>query len=746
MTNTDKDIEAGWLSAEYKEDGAGFSFGEFVGPVLRHWKILAIFLAVSLTITYFILEAITPLYESTVSILIADPKQQEETGVDRQISPLEADVGEIANQVALIESPVLAMRVAKELGLDKDPEFQRPGLKASLAAKLGLSHFGIFSEDPPPPGMSSDNVAMAKAVSLLQKRLKVDRYRLSYIVTISIKSEAPEKAQRLARTYAQDYFLEQAEGRNEALQRTAASLKARLDELRGRILEASASTQKLKAQSGLGSDTGTGLGQQQAADVNSQYMAARADAAAKSAAYEQLSRIVQAGGDPAQASEVLNSPVVTQLRLQQADLETKEAELRGQFGPQYPDVIAVRSKEETIRKTIAAEVTRILGNLRNASDAATRRESALAESLQKIATGGGSEVGAPGDVRDREAVTDADQKAYDSLLVQYNGIAERQTIPETSLRVVAPASLPIDPSFPPSPILIYAAVGILALIGAAGLALLIEAARAGFQTPTQVEQALGYRVIGMIPLTVSPGTHRSASIVRAMARDPLSRLTEAMRTTRVGLGLAQADQPSKIVLVTSSIPNEGKSTTAYLLAASSAIAGRRTVLIDCDLRQKAISKHTGEMRQGLMEVLAKDAELAAVIWEDTVTGASIIPAGRSTKNPADLLTSRGMQELLAKLREQYDCIIIDSSPLLVSADAVALARQVDKILFVIEWRRVPHRAVTEGLKMLRSEAHRMSGIALTKVNFDELKGFGYGYGYGYNYGSYFRDIDKYYSR
>jgi capsular exopolysaccharide synthesis family protein len=184
--------------------------------------------------------------------------------------------------------------------------------------------------------------------------------------------------------------------------------------------------------------------------------------------------------------------------------------------------------------------------------------------------------------------------------------------------------------------------------------------------------------------------------------------------------------------MTSALPDEGKSTTAMLLAASSASSGKRTVLLDCDLRQQSTSEaFRNRLRPGLSELLRGTAELTDVISKDPTTGAYVIPAGSMVPNAADLLMSQQMRELISELRGGFDYIVMDTSPLLPVVDALALATVADKVLLIVEWGQTPRAAISEAFKVLRPEAHRVAGIVLNKVDFAQGRGYGYRTGYHY---------------
>src|SRR5208282_11127 len=309
---------------------------------------------------------------------------------------------------------------------------------------------------------------------------------------------------------------------------------------------------------------------------------------------------------------------------------------------------------------------------------------------------------------------------------------------DASARIITPAGLGEAPKS--RRLLIYGVAGIFGLGAGLGLALLLEYLHAGIKTGTEVERSFGYPVIGLIPFAQSGKDRRRSPherLVQTIVDAPLSQFSEAVRATRIGLELSHADQVPKVILITSSLPGEGKSAAAMLLAASSAASGRTTILVDCDLRHQSISSLLGKKQQGLAELLLGEAQLVDVIDIDPVTDICVISAGSTVPNPADLLMSQRMRDLITQLRNVYDYVVVDGSPLLPVIDALALAAMVDKILIIVEWGRTPRVTVSEALKVLKPEAHRIAGVILNKV---DLKEQSYRYGARYHY----RDLSKYY--
>jgi len=721
------------------------------GVLLRRWKLIVVVPLIAVLAAYGALKLIPPLYKSTAEILVVDPKRPTNAADDRRLSTLDVDTAAMESEVAVLSSKAVALRVAKQLTLDKDPEFQRTSRLAAVFARLGLPRAAAWLEDGQETVGDAEQVSPEldlAAEELRRHRLNVERVQFSYVLAVSVTSEDPGKAQRLTAAVAKAYLDDQLEARYEATQRATSWLAGRLDDLRGRVIETETRIEKLKAESGL-SDTGSAgsVSQQQTSDLNNQLVLARADVAQRRASYDQARHIVAGSGNIQTIPEVIASPVIGQLRAQRAETSRKAADLTSRFGERYPEVIDIRSQLADLDKTIGAEVSRILDNLKNAYEAALQRERSLEGSLENLTDQRGNSP-ALIKLRELQRVDDANRKLYENFLQISNEIEQRSTLNDTGARIITPAMRPNEPSYPRRTLVFALAVALGILLGVA-LAFLVEYLDGGFKTRAQVEQTLGCPVLGMIPLirTLGPRRRTTRDLLARMRAAPLSALSEAIRSARVGLLLSDVDKPPKLVLVTSAIPDEGKSTAAVLFAASAAASGQRSLLIDCDLRRKSASRTFERSSQpGLVEVLAGDIDIADGIYHDEATGLDVIAAGSGAINPGDLLNSQRMRDVLTQLREHYDFIVLDSSPILPVIDAAVLATMVDKIVLVVQWSRTPRMSAIEAMKGLSADTRRIAGVLMNKVDLKKLRAHGYGYGYGYHYGRYYGALSKYYRR
>jgi succinoglycan biosynthesis transport protein ExoP len=730
-----------------------------IGILLRHWKLVLGVPLVFIVAAGAILSVIPPQYRSAVQILIVDPRQPTGSADDKRLSSLDVDAAAVASQVEVMQSRSLALTVAREQGLDKDKEFTRTDSifdifrKFDVLKKLRVLGFGDevspSAEPAAPTGIENVSPELDRAAEKLRRKLQVERLQFSYVLSASVTSESPEKAQRLAMAVANTYLNDQLEARYEAARRSTSWLTTRLEELRTRVAESEAEIGKLKAANGL-SDTGASgnVSQQQTSEINAQLILARADAAEKRARYEQIKRAAAANEGLQSIPEVMASSVIGQLRVQQADISRRAAELRTRFGDRYPEYINATSQLTDINRAISAEVNRILGNMKNAYEIAVQRVQSLEGSLSAI-TGQTGNSQALVRLRELERQADSNRKLYEHFLAQFNEIDQRSTLVDSGARIISPAPMPVDPSYPRHVLVLFLTTIAGFGLGAV-LAFLVEYLDSGFKTALRVEEVLGYPVLGMVPAVRLSRVRWFADqkrILTQLVNQPFSQISEAIRSIRMGITISDIDDPPRVLLVTSSVPAEGKSTIGMLLTASAAHSKQRAVLIDCDLRRKNTSR-TFDLnnKPGLTEILTGKISIEDATYRFDAADIAIIPGGTDVANPADLLNSERMRELIAQLRTQYDLVVLDASPLLPVIDAAVLARLADKILMIVEWSRTPRTSALDALKLLMPESRRIAGVVLNKVDYRRLKSYGYGYGYGYNYGHYYRSLDKYYGK
>ena len=693
---------------------------------LRRWKLIAAVTLCSLIATYGLLKFLPSLYKSTVEILVYDPQQQIDTAIQKPVSPFVDAIGDeaMSTELNILKSKSVALRVARELHLDKDPEFE-PQQVISWKDRLGI---------PGGSGGNDGRTAAEKAEALDQAAdALLDRIQVSqdsYIIRVSVSSQSPIKAQRLAQTIATDYLASQREARQQALERVAVWLKGRVDNLQSRVLETESNIEKLKADSHISEDDFNNT-REEVGGLYAQLMKAREDVEEKRARLDQASHVVETNGDTQSIPELTASGALTQLRREQSELSSRATDLQNRLGANHIAVVTIRQQLAAVNNQISAEANHILGDLKNAYDIAVRQQQALEANLQTLTSHVNSETYTK--LQQLRRVADADRKLYESYLSQYNDISERATVQDASSRIISPATLPRSTTSARRKLLLFPLGGMAGLGGGLMLACLLEYLRPVIKTGAEIEQIFGRPVMGIIPLVGHRKTRSlpGERLLGEVVDEPFSHLTEAVHAVRISLELSNVNP--KVILITSALPAEGKSTVAMLLAASAASSGKKTILLDCDLRQPSTSAALQNAQQaGLSDLLLGTAKLADVITKDPITNIYVIPAGSMVPNAPDWLKSQRMVDLITELRSAFDYVVMDTSPLLPVVDALVLTTVADKVLVVVEWSRTPRDSIAEAFKVLRPEAHRVAGIVLNKADGSRLPGYGYA---GYNYRS-----------
>jgi len=727
-------------AGEYSEDATGapapsIDFLAIVLAVLRRWKLIAAITLVALVATYGALKVVPSRYKSTVEILVYDPQQEINTAVQKPISPFVDAIGNDAmrTEINILTSKSVALRVASELNLDKDPEFQPHSLLGGLAERLGfpgLAQALRANDQSDVRGQDERAEKLNEAADALLANLQA--WGDAYTLFVTTTSQSPAMAQRLAATIATDYLVSQREARQEALQRVSDWLKGRVDSLQSSVLATEAAIAKLKAENNIRDSESSNFREKQIGELNNQIMKVRVDLDEKRARLDQVRSVIDTKGDIQGIAELTASPTLTTLRQKQADLTSRAADLQKRLGDSHLQVIATRAELAAVTQQLNDEVQHILGNMTNAYDIAVRQEQALEANLQTLTAHANS--GAYVKLSQLQSAADADRKLYEGYLAQYNDVTERRTLQTETARVISPATYPLWPSSPKRKVF-FAAGGVLGLGGGVFVAFLLGyLLRPGVRTDKEVEQSFGRPVVGMIPLVKRQSGHGPSAgrLVQRMVNEPLSDLSAAVRSLRISLELSHND--AKVILMTSAIPGEGKSTVAMLLAASSASSGKKTILLDCDLHNPSVSNALpGAPRRGLSDVLCGEAKLEEVMIQDPVSNIYAIPAGSAGPNAADLLMSQRMRDLIAVLRTEFDYIVVDTPPLLPVIDALVLTSLVDRVLVIVEWSQTPRINISEASKILRPESHRIAGVILNKVDVSQLPA--YGYRGAYYYGS-----------
>jgi len=703
----------------------------------RRWKILLTAVGVVLVATTSWLILTTSIYTATTTVII-DPRKTNTVKNDAIVSDLVLDVNTIATEVSLIKSFSVARRVAERLDLKSDERFQ------SISTRFGIFAWirGIFSGSK--PGESDSNVEQSESavvttsqpnftpemldvIEQVRKGINARRVATTYFIEISFSHSDSELSAKLANAVAESYLDEQIEARYQAAQRASMWLRNRVSGLGVQLEASERALAEHRAKFNLAKQQDGTLADQQAVDINTQLVAARAQTVEKKAKFDQVRHILDNGGGIDGVAAVMDSPSTAALRLQEAVLTREEANLLTRYGPKHPAIVKIRAEHADINRQIEREVGRVVEMLKTDYELALRREQSLNNNLRELT--GGQNLDEQPIIRLRELERDAqsNRTLYETTLARFKEAEQQTSLQVSESRIVAPAFVPDYPSFPKRKIILLVAVFGGLMLGGAVIALL-ECLEDGFTAADQIEQALDLPVLAMVPMldeTERRIDGRIVPISKYVALRPQSRFGESIRSARMMTQMSKDDCPPRLILVTSSISAEGKTTIAVSLAFSAATASKQRVLmIDCDLRAQSVSRQFNLLEKpGLTNYLTGEIDGEHVIYRVGASNLAILPAGTTNCNPPDLLGSERMRALLHTLRDSFDIIYMDAPPLLPVIDSALLSKLADKVVFVVRWRTTPRNIAIRASQLIDNQSRKISGVALNGINVDQLMSY-----------------------
>jgi exopolysaccharide transport family protein len=730
------------------EDEQGFLELDLKAFYLTLRKRLGLILGVAFGLTALVMVAVlqqTPLYTATAQVLL-DRQKMQVTDMEAVISGLPADSATVDSEVEILKSRALAERVVDRLNLVEDPEFNDALREASFLRWLDPRFLirellALVSAEPAP--LTDEMRARAerdRVVDVLLQRLDITRQRLTYVINLSVTSEQPAKAARIANAYAETYILDQLEAKFDATRQANEWLSRRLGELRQQVRDSERAVEIFRSEQGLESSSGVTVSEQQLSELNAQLILARTALAEARAKYERARQIRASGGSIESMADVVQSGTISNLRQKQAELARELANLSSRYGPRHPEVVNAEAQRRDIDAQIGAEISRIIGSLQNNVSVAETRVASLEQSLRDIRGETGESGQAMVQLRELEREAAANRAVYESFLNRFKETSQQQDLQVPDSRIISPATAPLSPSYPRKALSLALALVLSAMLGV-GLAFLLEHLDNGMTTARDVEEALTLPHLVSVPLVpAEKGTGgKPLKPHDYLIQKPLSAFSESLRSLRSALQLSNVDNPPKVILFTSALPSEGKTTTSVSFARAAAASGLKVVLVDCDLRHPSVHKTFGlaTPAAGLVELLAERLDSEAVMIEDEKTSLRILPIATGTANPPDLMASSQMHLLIDRLRKDYDLVVLDSAPVLPVSDSRVLSRLADETVFVVRWSDTPKDAAQSAIRELRLYQSNIAGVILVAVDASKQAKYGYGDG-GYYYGKYSR--------
>jgi succinoglycan biosynthesis transport protein ExoP len=712
----------------------------------KHQWLITFFLLAVVSIVTIATFRMQPIYEATARVEVdrdtPNAFRFNESGQEEDYFDLE---DYIVTQSKILQSETLALQTVKSMGLAQLPQFGgSPGKP----------------EKPEPPG-SDASLRRPPVLGAFLGGLSIKRVPNSRLLDVTFETTDPVLAARVVNAHLNNFIEQNFRSRFEAATQASNWMAGQLNEMKIKVENAEDARLEYERENQIWTiDEKSDISTQKLGELEKELTQAQADRINKEAVYQ----LAQSGNYDAIAA-VRESVVIQDILKQQTILSAAYTDEVNQYGPKFPKVLRTQAQLKDLDQLITREKLNIGNQVEADYRGARQRELLLKEALdeQKATVNQTAEKLVQYNILKREA--DTNKQLYDGMLQKLKEAGITAGLRSSNIRIVDPALIPGYPSRPNKMRNILMSI-VVGLIGGIGLSLLREYLDNTVKTPDDVETLARLPSLAVVPALTSSGGKRRGRFSKLLKTPvvtskegraelishnmPQSQMSEAFRALRTSLLLSQADHPPQVILMTSALPREGKTTAAVNLAVTLAQLGDKTLLMDADLRKPGINRALSLVdgkHAGLSSYLAGVSSLDLItVPHPAITNLEAIPTGPIPPNPADLLSSRRLTELISELRTRYKFVVIDSPPIMAATDAVILSVLVDGVLMVVRSGETPKEAFTRTRDLLVGVKCHMLGVVLNAVDASSPDYY-YSYRYyPYSYGGYGREEDTRKSR
>ncbi|ELP1739732.1 exopolysaccharide regulatory tyrosine autokinase VpsO [Vibrio cholerae] len=611
-------------------------------------------------------------------------------------------------QIEILKSDTIAQEVIERLDLASDPEFDlSPESDASPSLKERLVEWMPFLQgfkqeetvaDPDLEAYRQNRLILYK----FKRGMEISPIRKTQLVNIYYTAGDPKLAAKIANEIARVYMDSHLEAKLEVELKANTWLNTRMEEL------------------------------------TSQMNKARDRRVAAETLYQVANSYSKNDSDLTALSsipEISNHPTIRDLKVAEVDAERKVSEFSKRYGPKHPKLKSASAQLEAVRKNLRAELRQLLNGINNELQAAKQSERSLQTEFNQRKSEFQTLTVKNAKYSELKREVQTNRELFDLFLARQKETSASGDFNTTIARFTDQASAPLAPSKPNKKLIVLLAF-VVSFGFACVVAFIADAMTDTFADIKQVEKQLALSLLGVVPVVRK---QRGKLDAKAYFDEKLRELTEAVRTIRTSYLLAHVNQDQHVVMLTSCLPGEGKTTSSLNLALSLAQM-EKTLLIDCDLRKPAIAHRFGisGSQPGVTNLLNGTQSLEDCVYHDEQSGLDILTAGVYASNPLELLSSSKFSELLADLRTRYQRIVIDTPPCLAVSDSFMLAQYVDSVILVIDANHTRTPVVRDVVGKLTQQGSRIDGVILNRLNAKKASRYS---GY-YHYQAYYGEETK----
>jgi succinoglycan biosynthesis transport protein ExoP len=696
------------------------------------WAILALALVVAL-VAAVVAYSTTPIYEAKTTVLIETSKQKV-VSIEDVYSGMGASREYFQTQVEIIKSREVALKAIAKLKLYDHPAHDPRAPKTGIAAFK--EQIGFAVEKAP---VEWTEKALTEAVlGSFTGNLTIEPIRLSQLVVIRFQSPDAALAARVTDTIANTYIENDLDARYQMTRTASVWLQEQLSGLKDKLNQSEQALQGYRDKQGLvtmSKDSQGGSGQQME-QLQSRLIEARTRRAEVEATYNIIKQASK-GGDLTSQPAVLNSAQVTDAKRQTTEAARKVAEVSQRYGKEHPKYLQAESDAKSASENLQRQIELVVGGITNEYERARSTEKML-ESALASARGGVQSVNRKEFALGQfEREVESNKQMYDMFIKRAKETNVGGDLQTTVARIVDVAALPRTPIKPKKSMIVGVAF-VVGLLAGVMLALLLELLDNTFKTTEDVEKRLKQPLLTIMPKLDKKDAERKVS-GRIVMDHPNALYSEAIRTARTGVLLSSVDMPSRTIVVTSSVPGEGKSTFSSNLAMAHALT-KKTLLVDADMRRPSIAKcyALDPNAPGLSELVAGTAKLSDCIHQIEGSKLMVLTSGVIPPNPLELLHSERFARTLEALAKHFEIVIIDTPPVELVSDAAVVAARASGVIFVTKAHSTPYPLARKSLQRLRRAEAHIIGVVLNALDFNKAeKYYGEYSGYGkHGYGNY----------